>query len=266
MMTQQHDWHHLTRFALTLAEAAGKAILPHFRKNAAIDIKQHETWDPVTEGDRAGERAIRQLIETHYPTHGILGEEYGAKQGSSGLTWVLDPVDGTRAFVIGLPTWTTLIGLYEDGEPRLGVVAQPFIGDTFYGNPDGAWLDHRGHTEPIKVRATVPLSDAALGTTTPHLYKGKDRDGFERLRRAVKVTRYGGDAYFFALLAAGHLDIAMDAGLQTYDIAALIPIIRGAGGIVGSWENTDPTKGGHILTASSQALFEAARDKMVGGN
>ncbi len=262
-MTQHHDWDHLTRFALHLAKAAGKAILPHFRQNAPIDVKKHETWDPVTEGDRAGERAIRQLIEAQYPTHGILGEEYGSKQGSSGLTWVLDPVDGTRAFVIGLPTWTTLIGLYEEGEPRLGVVAQPFIGDTFYGNPAGAWLDHRGHSQPIKVRASVPLQDAALGTTTPHLYKGKDRDGFERLRHAVKVTRYGGDAYFFALLAAGHLDIAMDAGLQTYDIAALIPIIRGAGGVVGSWENTNPHEGGHILAASSPMLFEAAREKMI---
>ena len=263
-MTQQHDWHHLTQFALTLAKAAGDAILPHFRKNAPIDVKQHETWDPVTEGDRAGERAIRHLIETRYPTHGILGEEYGEKKGTSGLQWVLDPVDGTRAFVIGLPTWATLIGLYEDGQPRLGVMCQPFVGDTFYGNPDGAWLDHRGHVEKLKVRADVPLSDAALGTTTPHLYKGKDREGFDRLRHAVKVTRYGGDAYFFALLAAGHLDIAMDAGLQTYDIAALIPIIKGAGGHVGSWENTDPRQGGHILAASNQALFERAREKMLG--
>jgi myo-inositol-1(or 4)-monophosphatase len=262
-MSQNPDWQHLTRFALTLAEAAGKAILPHFRKNTPIDVKAHETWDPVTEGDRAGERAIRELIEQHYPAHGILGEEYGTKQGTSGLTWVLDPVDGTRAFVIGLPTWTTLIGLYEDGEPRLGVMYQPFVGDMFYGNPEGAWLNHRGHTEQIRVRPSLGLSDAALGTTTPHLYKGKDREGFERLRHAVKVTRYGGDAYFFALLAAGHLDIAMDAGLQTYDIAALIPIIRGAGGYVGSWEDTNPHQGGHILTASNETLFHAARDKML---
>jgi myo-inositol-1(or 4)-monophosphatase len=263
-MTQQHDWHQLTQFALKLAKAAGEAILPHFRKNAPIDVKQHETWDPVTEGDRAGERTIRQLIETHFPTHGILGEEYGETKGTSGLQWVLDPVDGTRAFVIGLPTWATLIGLYEDGQPRLGVMCQPFVGDTFYGNPDGAWLDHRGQVEKLKVRADVPLSDAALGTTTPHLYKGKDREGFDRLRHAVKVTRYGGDAYFFALLAAGHLDIAMDAGLQTYDIAALIPIIKGAGGYVGSWENTDPRQGGHILATSNQNLFERAREKMLG--
>jgi myo-inositol-1(or 4)-monophosphatase len=226
-------------------------------------VKDHAQWDPVTEGDRAGERVIRALIEKHHPTHGIIGEEYGTKQGSSALTWILDPVDGTRAFVIGLPTWTTLIGLYEDAEPRLGVMYQPFVGDMFYGNPQGAWLNHRGHTEPIRARATSVLSDAALGTTTPHLYKGRDRAGFERLRDSVKVTRYGGDAYFFALVAAGHLDIAMDPGLQIHDIAALIPIIRGAGGHVGTWADSDPHKGGHVLTAASETLFHAARNKML---
>ncbi len=262
-MAQNPDWQHLTRFALTLAEAAGQAILPHFRRNTPIDVKEHETWDPVTEGDRAGERAIRQLIEAHFPDHGILGEEYGRKEGRSNLTWVLDPVDGTRSFVIGLPTWATLIGLYEDGKPRLGVMAQPFVGDTFYGNPEGAWLNHRGATEQIKVRPPVGLANAALGTTSPHLYKGQDHTGFERLRQSVKVARYGGDAYFFALLAAGHLDIAIDAGLQTYDIAALIPIIEGAGGVVGTWTGTDPSLGGHVLAASNEALFEAAKQQML---
>jgi histidinol phosphatase-like enzyme (inositol monophosphatase family) len=262
MQTATPDWDELTRFACTLAEAAGAAILQHFRKNAPIDVKVHESWDPVTEGDRAGERAIRALIEQHYPDHGIIGEEYGVKEGRSGLTWILDPVDGTRAFVIGLPTWATLIGLYENGEPRVGVMCQPFIGDMFYGNPNGAWLNHRGAIEKLAVKAPVTLDNAILGTTSPHLYKCKDGEGFERLRHAVRMPRYGGDAYFFALLAAGHLDIAMDAGLQIYDIAALIPIIKGAGGIVGSWAETDPTNGGHVLTASSQALFEAARDIM----
>jgi myo-inositol-1(or 4)-monophosphatase len=263
-MTSEHIWHGLTTFALELAQAAGSAILPHFRNNAPIDVKAHEHWDPVTEGDRAGERAIRALIEKHYPSHGIIGEEYGTRQGSSGLTWVLDPVDGTRAFVIGLPTWMTLIGLYEDGEPRLGVACQPFVGDTFYGNPQGAWLNHRGQTEALRVSNAPTLGQAALGTTTPHLYKGPDRQGFERLRDAVKVTRYGGDAYFFALLAAGHLDIAMDTGLQAYDIAALIPIIRGAGGHVGTWTDNDVRNGGNVLAASSQALCQAAREKMAG--
>jgi myo-inositol-1(or 4)-monophosphatase len=264
-MTSKHDWEDLTRFAKILAEASGQAILPHFRKNAPIATKPHENWDPVTEGDRAGERAIRALIEKHFPDHGIIGEEYGVKQGASNLTWILDPVDGTRAFVIGMPSWTTLIGLYEDGVPRLGIMNQPFIGDMFYGNPHGAWLDHRGTTEKLKVRTSLPLVDAVLGTTSPHLYKDKDRQGFEQLRQTVKMARYGGDAYFFSLLAAGHMDIAMDPSLQIYDIAALIPIIRGAGGHVGNWDGTDPHQGGNVLTASSQALFEAACAQMLTG-
>jgi histidinol phosphatase-like enzyme (inositol monophosphatase family) len=263
-MSKSTSWSDLTDFACHLAHAAGEAILPHFRKNAPIDVKQHASWDPVTEGDRAGERAMRALIETHYPSHGIIGEEYGEKSSDNEFTWILDPVDGTRAFVIGLPTWTTLIGLYQNGVPKLGVMCQPFIGDMFYGTPEGAWLNHRGNIEKLHVRPAVPLSNAAVGTTTPHLYKDADHDGFERLRRAAKVTRYGGDAYFFSLLAAGHLDIAMDAGLQVYDIAALIPIINGAGGVVGSWSTNDVTQGGHVLAASSQALLEEAQAIMQG--
>jgi myo-inositol-1(or 4)-monophosphatase len=264
MHSKQPDWDNLTAFAQQLALAAGEAILPYFRKNAPIDVKLHDSWDPVTEGDRAGERAIRALIEQHYPDHGIIGEEYGTKTGSSPFTWILDPVDGTRAFVIGLPTWTTLIGLYENGEPRLGVMYQPFIGDMFYGNPHGAWNLHKGQVERLEVSRCTSLGEALLGTTTPHLYKGKDREGFDNLRHAVKMTRYGGDAYFFSLVAAGHLDIAMDAGLQIYDIAALLPIMRGAGATVGTWDGQNPNDGGHILAAATPELFEQAKAKMIG--
>ena len=261
---KQDFWQELTVFACHLAEAAGAAILPHFRKNTPIDVKAHETWDPVTEGDRAGERAIRQLIEERYPDHGIVGEEYGSKPARSDFTWILDPVDGTRAFVIGLPVWATLIGLYEKAVPKIGVMYQPFVGDMFYGNPAGSWLNHRGHVEKLCVRPASKLADAALGTTSPHLYKGPDASNFENLRNQVKVTRYGGDAYFFSLLAAGHLDIAMDAGLQIYDIAALIPIIRGAGGIVESWDDRDVSLGGNVLAAATPELFAAAKAVMQG--
>lgn len=258
----QDPWNELTDFALRLSQAAAAEILPHFRQNTPVDVKPHETWDPVTEGDRAGERAIRHLIEKHYPTHGIIGEEYGTKTGTSAFTWVLDPIDGTRAFVIGLPTWAILIGLYEDGIPKLGVMCQPFVGDTFFGNPHGAWLDHRGHRHPIHVRTERSLAQASVGTTSPHLYKNADAKGFENLSKNVQSVRYGGDAYFFSLMAAGHMDIAMDPSLQIYDIAALIPIIRGAGGVVGSWSGTTTEKGGNILAASSQNLFEQACARM----
>ena len=244
----------LLEFARELATAAATAILPQFRKNIAIEVKQAKDWDPVTEGDRAAERTIRSLIESKFPTHGIIGEEYGTKSGSSAYTWILDPIDGTRSFVIGMPTWATLIGLYRDGKPLLGVMNQPYVGDMFYGSPEGAWLDHRGSVNPIKCRASVPLRQAAAGTTSPHLYDSGSQ--FETLRKSVQLMRYGGDAYFFSLVAAGHLDLAMDAGLQIYDIAALIPIVKGAGGAVGTWDGKDPSHGGNIIAATSPALLD----------
>ncbi len=248
----------LTAFAINLAQASGAAILPYFRQNIAVENKLGQGWDPVTEGDKSGERAIRALIEQHYPSHGIVGEEYGTKQGSSAYTWILDPVDGTRAFVIGMPTWTTLIGLYRDGKPYLGLMHQPHVGELFYGTPEGAFFTRGSETRQIKCAKPKPLAQALAGTTTPHLFEPETT--FHKLRKSVRLMRYGGDAYFFSLLAAGHLDLALDAGLQTYDIAALIPIVRGAGAIVGTWDGTDETQGGNILAASCQSLFDQAKE------
>lgn len=254
----------LTGFALELAEKAAAEILPHFRANIPIDIKAAEVWDPVTEGDRAGERAMRQLIERRYPSHGIIGEEYGKREGSSGLTWILDPVDGTRAFVIGLPTWATLIALYADGKPLLGVMCQPFVGDIFYGNPDGAWHRQRGEERRLHVAPERSLADSMGGTTSPHLYRDNHAAVFERLRGSMKSMRYGLDSYSFCLMASGHLDIAMDPVLQIYDIAALIPIMQGAGGIVSTWTSNDPSQGGNVIAASSTRLMDEALDIMRG--
>jgi myo-inositol-1(or 4)-monophosphatase len=259
-MTNHAEIKELTDFALKLADLSGAVILPQFRTNLPIDIKPGQVWDPVTEADRSAERIIREEIEKAYPTHGIIGEEYGIKTGSSAYTWVLDPIDGTRAFVIGMPSWVTLIGLYKDGVPLLGAMNQPFIGERFFGNPDGAFHQRSNQTTKIRVRAGVPLAKASAGTTAPQLYK--DHTGFQKLSTTVTTIRYGGDAYFFSLVAAGHLDIAMDPNLQIYDIAALIPIIKGAGGIVGSWTNNDPSQGGNVLVASSKALYEEARAVM----
>ena len=264
-MTQTPDWRDLTRFATALADAAAAAILPHFRQNTPVDVKNSIVWDPVTEGDRAGERAIRQLIEERFPEHNIHGEEYGVKDAGSPFTWVLDPVDGTRSFVFGMPTWATLIGLTYEGRPVVGVMNQPFVGDMFYGNPDGAWHNHRGAVQRIRTRRNVPLAKAAMGTTAPELYRSaSDAAGFERLRHATQITRYGGDAYFFALMAAGHIDIAMDAGLQAYDIAALLPIIAGAGGAYAEWTGGNPVNGGNIISAGSRALLDEALAVLCG--
>jgi myo-inositol-1(or 4)-monophosphatase len=253
------DWVELTRFATLLAEASARAILPYFRQNARVDVKDGPVWDPVTEGDRAGERAIRALIEEHYPEHGIHGEEYGLKEARSPFTWVLDPVDGTRAFVCGMPTWATLIGLSLEGKPVLGLMNQPVVGDMFLGNPQGAWHDHRGTITRIATRKGIHLGAAAIGTTAPELYRSEENQRrFQALRARAQLTRYGGDAYFYCMMAAGHLDIAMDCGLQPYDIAPLLPIVTGAGGVAAEWTGGDVSRGGNVITAGSPALLEEA--------
>jgi myo-inositol-1(or 4)-monophosphatase len=253
------DWAELTRFAIALAEASAKEILPYFRRNTHVEVKDGPVWDPVTEGDRAGERAIRALIEAHYPDHGIFGEEYGLKEGRSPFTWVLDPVDGTRSFVCGMPTWATLIGLSFEGRPALGLMNQPVVGDMFYGSPEGAWHDYRGNTTAIATRKGIPLARATIGTTAPELYRSAENQRrFQALRARATLTRYGGDAYFFCMMAAGHIDIAMDCGLQPYDIAPLLPIVTGAGGVAAEWTGGDMARGGNVITAGSAALLEEA--------
>ena len=252
-------WQDLTRFAISLAKASATEILPYFRRNTEIGVKAGPVWDPVTEGDRAGERVIRRMIEERFPDHGIHGEEYGIKESRSGFTWILDPVDGTRSFVCGMPTWATLIGLNFEDQPMVGLMHQPVVGDMFYGNPEGAWLDHRGECQMIRTRSGINLASATIGTTAPELYRPpRDEDAFARLRHRARLTRYGGDAYFFALMAAGHIDIAMDAGLQEYDIAPLLPIVAAAGGVYAEWTGGNAAKGGNIITAGSQSLLDEA--------
>ena len=253
------DWAELTRFAIALAEASAREILPYFRRNTAVDVKDGPVWDPVTEGDRAGERIIRQMIEERYPDHGIHGEEYGIKEGRSPFTWVLDPVDGTRSFVCGMPTWATLIGLSYEGRPAVGLMNQPVVGDMFYGSPEGAWHDYRGQTSHIATRKGVTLARASVGTTAPELYRSDENQRrFQALRARAQLTRYGGDAYFFCMMASGHIDIAMDCGLQPYDITPLLPIVTGAGGYAAEWTGGDLAKGGNVITAGSRALLDEA--------
>lgn len=245
----------LKAFALTLADAAAKVSLAHFRRLPETENKLDEGFDPVTIADREAERVMRALIEEHYPDHGIDGEEYGIKPTIGALSWCLDPIDGTRAYIAGLPTWGTLIALLEDGVPIMGIIDQPYIGERYVGYPGGAELNGT----PITTRALSALKDAVVMTTDEHLFTPDQRSAFMRLRDTARLTRYGFDCYAYGVLAAGHIDIVAETGLQTYDRMALIPVIRGAGGSATDWHGNpagpsdqllavgDPTKLSTIL-------------------
>jgi myo-inositol-1(or 4)-monophosphatase len=249
----------LAGFARSLAAAAGEAILPHFRQPISVDNKAMGAFDPVTIADRNGETAMRELIEAHFPDHGILGEEHGHKPSRSGFEWVLDPVDGTRSFIMGIPLWTTLIGLTFEGQSILGLMHQPYIGESFSGSKLGSYW-HRGDvSQKITTKPAKNLSSAKLMTVAPEIYKTTaQKQILERLTSHVRLARYGADAYAYCLLAQGQLDIALDAGLESYDIAALVPIIENAGGVVSTFDGKSPLGGGDIIAAASPELHAEA--------
>ncbi|MBS0385112.1 MAG: histidinol-phosphatase [Proteobacteria bacterium] len=242
-----HDIARLLDLADKLADAARTAILPYFRAPHAVDNKSDKHFDPVTEADRACEQRMRQLIEAGFPDHAILGEEFGEKAGQSGYQWILDPIDGTRAFVAGLPTWGVLIGLYHEGAPLLGVMDQPYLDERYRGFPGGAESTIRGVTRPLNTRACAAQRNATLSTTDPTLFRGHELDAFARVRKASKVVRYGFDCYAYCMLASGYMDCVIESGLKAFDIAALIPIVVGAGGGVCDWQGGSAAQGGQVL-------------------
>nr|WP_295469466.1 histidinol-phosphatase [Mesorhizobium sp.] len=245
-------------FMRRLAKAAAAETLPRFRTAGTVSNKEAGGFDPVTEADREAERALRALILSRYPDHGILGEEHGSENASASHVWVIDPIDGTRAFISGLPVWGTLVGLTIDGDAKAGLMSQPFTGELFYADGDGSHYEGPGGPRKLATRGTADLSDATLFTTTPALFKGAMRERYDRLERAVRLARYGTDCYAFAMVAAGHADIAVDAGLQSYDIVALIPLIEQAGGVVTTWTGGPAENGGDILASANPVLHEKA--------
>ena len=244
-----------------LADLSSAAILPYFRRTMKVDNKAAAgKFDPVTAADRAAERAIAKAIKAAWPDHGIVGEEYGTKVGSSPYRWVIDPIDGTKAFILGFPIWGTLIGLMHGDQPVLGLMNQPFTGERFWSGPSSsAMRGPDGRERRIKTRACVSLADAMFVTTHPDMFKaGEERRGFEAIRAATRYTRYGGDCYAYCMLAAGHIDIVVEAGLKPYDIAALIPIIEKAGGRCTSWDGGSAANGGRVVAAGDPRVHEAA--------
>lgn len=238
-------------FADQLAEAAATAIQPYFRAELAVDDKGGRLFDPVTVADKAAERAMRELIAARYPEHGVLGEEEDAVVGSSALTWVLDPIDGTRAFITGLPLWGTLIALNDGQRPLLGVMNQPFTGERYVGTPAGAW---RNGT-PLQTRACASLAGARLMCTTPDMFDSAERRAaFDAVAADAQLLRFGGDCYAYCMLASGFVDAIVEASLQPYDVQALIPIVEGAGGVMTAWDGGDAQHGGAVIACGDKRL------------
>ena len=245
----------LVPFAERLADAAGAAIRPYFRTPFEVEMKSD--LSPVTAADRASETAIRQLIEAHYPDHGIIGEEFGAVRESARFVWVLDPIDGTRAFIAGRPLFGTLIALLDNGVPVLGIIDQPIAGDRWVG-ATGRQTLFNGN--PATTRQCPTIAAAYVGTTSPQAFAPADFDLFERLRGQVREILYGGDCHNYGLLASGWLDLVVESGLKLHDFAALVPVIEGAGGIMRDWSGQPlhSRSDGRVIAAGDAGLLAAA--------
>jgi myo-inositol-1(or 4)-monophosphatase len=243
-----------------LATASGDTILPFFRTSLGIDNKAGRgDFDPVTEADRAAEAVMRRMIKESFPQHGIVGEEFGSEREDADYVWVLDPIDGTKSFIAGFPIWGTLIALLHQGTPVYGMMHQPFTGERFSG--DNGAAEYRGPNNAARklgVRRCNGLAEAVMFTTSPLLMNESDRSTFHRVESEVRLSRYGGDCYSYCMLASGHVDLVIETELKPYDIAALIPIVTSAGGIVTTWQGEPAQNGGRIIAAGDPRVHQAA--------
>jgi histidinol phosphatase-like enzyme (inositol monophosphatase family) len=254
----------LDAFLVELNAAASAVTLPLFRADHGLEDKNAAKgkagYDPVTEADKGAERAIRALISSRYPDHGVIGEEYGEDRPDADFVWVLDPVDGTRAFVAGLPVWCTLIALRHQGRPVLGSISQPFMDELYIGHAGGSRCIGRGRTRPLKVRPCPLLTQSIIATTDPEgCFDGAELGAWRQVRAAARIARTGLDAYGYAMVAAGTMDLVVEAGLQAWDIEAAIPVIEGAGGIVTDWRGRPVGQnGGQVAIAGDRACLDEA--------
>lgn len=245
--------------AHALADAARAAILPHFRAPGLdAENKLSEGFDPVTVADRAAEEAMRAILANERPEDSIVGEEFGRKDGSSGLSWVLDPIDGTRGFMSGTPTWGVLIAVSDDNGPIFGMIDQPYIGERFWGGLGQSDMTGPQGPRELKARAARPLTEAVLFTTFPEVGSEAERLGFQSVEKQVKLTRYGMDCYGYALVATGQIDLVIEAGLQSYDIQAPIGVVEAAGGVVTDWQGNPVYEGGRVLAAANPEIHAEA--------
>lgn len=255
--------------AARLADAAGDVIRPLFRGDWAHERKGDSS--PVTEADRAAEAAMRALLESYRPDDGIIGEEFGPRNESSGRQWVLDPIDGTISFMAGRPIFGTLIALLQDGWPVLGIIDQPIARERWVGQIGVGTLFNG---KPVQTRSCTSLDDAVLATSSPHYFSADDAEAYMRVAQAVGGNKrqgtivYGGDCYNYGLLASGHLDVVCESGLKLFDYAALVPVVEGAGGTMSDWQgnpldaDSAETAGGRVIALGDPARLDDVLEAM----
>jgi myo-inositol-1(or 4)-monophosphatase len=255
-------------FAYKLADTAGEVIRPYFRRQIEVTDKglaKGSMFDPVTAADKGAEQAIRAVIERERPDDGILGEEFPEKKSTNGFRWVLDPVDGTRAFITGRHEWGSLIALEENGRPVLGILDQPVLRERFIGVNGQASLVAENKSAFLRVRSCADFSDAVLCATHPDAYfSAPEGEAFRRVQRAARMTRFGGDCYLFGVLALGFIDLIVETSFHRWDVAALIPIVEGAGGIITNWEGGSCAQGGQVLASGDARIHKQAMKLLAG--
>lgn len=253
-------------FAHRLADRSGAAILPHFRNLHRVEDKSGSGYfDPVTAADRAAEQVIREELAAAWPDHDVVGEEFGGDATGAEYCWLIDPIDGTRPFVLGLPVWGTLIGLLRHGTPFLGLMDQPFTGERFWAGPDGAFSRGPMGEKPLTTRSCSSLSDAVISSTHPDMFANdNDRERFDALSKTARMRWFGGDCYGYCLLASGHIDIIAESGLSAYDIVPLVPIVEAAGGRITTWQGGPVSDGGSVLACGDPRLHGAALEILAG--
>ncbi len=256
----------LVAFAGVLADVARTETLRRFRTHLKVESKPGEGenlhavtgFDPVTEADRAAEHAMRARIAAHYPEHGVEGEEFPPVPAVGPWSWTLDPIDGTRAFISGIPLWGVLIALSFHGRPIIGIIDQPYLDERYIGFPGGALARIRGQTDHLHIRDCERMDHAILATSDPFLFKGAEDSAFSRLREKCRLTRFGTDCYSYALVASGHIDLVAESGLKPWDVRALIPVVEGAGGIITNWRGMPAQDGGQVLAAGDPRMHAEA--------
>ena len=253
----------LEAFLNELCDAAAKETLKMFRQPMLVTNKEEENeggtgFDPVTLADKAAEKVIRKMIKKRYPDHGILGEEYGSENVDARYCWIIDPIDGTRSYISGLPLWGTLIGLYKNGEPIAGIMHQPFTDERYLSNGSASVLIHRGKRQKIFGRKSHSMDECIMLTTSPTLFEDSELAAYQRVEKACKLTRYGTDCYAYAMVACGQVDLVVESKLFIYDIAALIPIVENAGGRMTNWQGGSAAQGGQILACGSAEIHQQA--------